>query len=144
MNTLTTAVDQWAAALTTGLGANKKAYSSAFGQAKSYWQAPMDKDLYDLAAQVNAKVTDATIRARGTAVMNAFPSVVLHGATSRSTPGRTASRSAARPPRTSASTSPTTGPSTSRCTHAGTTSSTPSCRSRRYCANAARTRAAVL
>jgi hypothetical protein len=78
MNALTTAVDQWAAALTTGLGANKKAYTGAFGQAKSYWQAPMDKDLYDLAAQVNAKVTDATIRARGTAVMNAFPSVVLH------------------------------------------------------------------
>ena len=78
MNTLTTAVDQWAAALTTGLGANKKAYSTAFGAAKSYWQAPMDKDLYDLAAKVNAKVTDATIRARGTAVMNAFPSVVLH------------------------------------------------------------------
>jgi hypothetical protein len=78
MNTLTTAVDQWAAALTTGLTANKKAYTGAFGQAKSYWQAPMDKDLYDLASQVNAKVTDATIRARGTAVMNAFPSVVLH------------------------------------------------------------------
>ena len=38
----------------------------------------MDKDLYDLAAQVNAKVTDANIRAKGTAVMNAFPSVVLH------------------------------------------------------------------
>ena len=38
----------------------------------------MDKDLYDLASQINAKVTDATIRARGTAVMNAFPAVVLH------------------------------------------------------------------
>ena len=38
----------------------------------------MDKDLYDLAAQVNAKVTDANIRAKGTAVMNAFSSVVLH------------------------------------------------------------------
>ena len=38
----------------------------------------MDKDLYDLAAKVNAKVTDATIRTRGTAVMNAFSSVVLH------------------------------------------------------------------
>ena len=38
----------------------------------------MDKDLYDLAAKINAKVTDATIRARGTAVMNAFSTVVLH------------------------------------------------------------------
>ena len=78
MNTLTTAVDQWAAALSTGLAANKKAYTGAFGQTRSYWQAPMDKDLYDLAAKVNAKVTDATIRTRGTAVMNAFSSVVLH------------------------------------------------------------------
>ena len=38
----------------------------------------MDKDLYDLASKMNAKVTDATIRARGTAVMNAFSTVVLH------------------------------------------------------------------
>ena len=78
MNPLVTAVDQWGAALNTGLAANKKAYTSAFGQTKSYWQAPMDKDLYDLATQVNAKVTDPTIRARGTAVLNAFPAVVLH------------------------------------------------------------------
>jgi hypothetical protein len=38
----------------------------------------MDKDLYDLASQINAKVTDTTIRAKGTAVMNAFSSAVLH------------------------------------------------------------------
>ena len=38
----------------------------------------MDKDLYDLASNVNAKVTDANVRAKGTAVMNAFPGVVLH------------------------------------------------------------------
>ena len=38
----------------------------------------MDKDLYDLASKINGKVTDTTIRARGTAVMNAFSSVVLH------------------------------------------------------------------
>jgi hypothetical protein len=73
-----TAVDQWGPALQSGLAANKKGYTSAFGQAKSYWQAPMDKDLYDLASKINAKVTDTTIRARGTAVMNAFSSVVLH------------------------------------------------------------------
>ncbi len=78
MNGLVTAVDQWGAALSTGLAANKKAYSSAFGATKSFWQAPMDKDLYDLASQINAKVTDPTIRAKGTSVMNAFPSVVLH------------------------------------------------------------------
>jgi hypothetical protein len=38
----------------------------------------MDKDLYDLALNVNSKVTDSTIRARGTAVMDAFTAVVLH------------------------------------------------------------------
>ena len=78
MNTLLTAVDQWSVALKNGLTANKKSYSTAFGQTRSYVQAPMDKDLYDLASNVNAKVTDATIRAKGTAVMNAFSSVVLH------------------------------------------------------------------
>jgi len=78
LNTLLTAVDQWGTALRNGLGANKKAYTNAFGATRSYWQAPMDKDLYDLAAKINAKVTDTTIRARGTAVMNAFSSVVLH------------------------------------------------------------------
>jgi hypothetical protein len=78
MNTLTTAVDQWAVALNNGLAANRKAYSTAFGQARSYWQAPMDKDLYDLASKINAKVTDANIRGKGTAVMNSFSTVVLH------------------------------------------------------------------
>jgi hypothetical protein len=78
LDPLISAVDQWGAALSTGLAANKKAYTTAFGATKSFWQAPMDKDLYDLASQINAKVTDATIRARGTAVMNAFPAVVLH------------------------------------------------------------------
>ena len=97
-------------------------------------QAPMDKDLYDLAAQVNAKVTDANIRAKGTAVMNAFPSVVLHERHVASTPVRTASRSTARQPRTRRSTSPTTGPSTCRRTPGGTTSWRPSCRDTHCCA----------
>ncbi len=78
LSTLLTAVDQWGTALRNGVAANKKAYTNAFGATRSYWGAPMDKDLYDLAASINAKVTDATIRARGTAVMNAFSSVVLH------------------------------------------------------------------
>jgi hypothetical protein len=65
LNTLLTAVDQWGTALRNGLTANKKAYSSAFGATRAYWQAPMDKDLYDLASRINGKVTDATIRARG-------------------------------------------------------------------------------
>ena len=78
MNTLLTAFDQWSLALKSQLAANKKAYQTAFNQARSYVQAPMDKDLYDVASNVNAKVTDANLRAKGTAVMNAFPGVVLH------------------------------------------------------------------
>lgn len=40
--------------------------------------APRDRDLYDLATQINAKVTDATIRSTGTAVMSAFSAIVLN------------------------------------------------------------------
>jgi hypothetical protein len=60
MNTLVAAVDQWGVALKNGPTANKKTYTNAFGQARSYWQAPMDKDLHDLASNVNAKVTTRT------------------------------------------------------------------------------------
>ena len=45
LNTLVTAVDQWSIALKNGLAANKKKFTNAFSATKSYWQAPMDKDL---------------------------------------------------------------------------------------------------
>jgi hypothetical protein len=47
-------------------------------EAKGFWQAPTDKDLYDLAKQINAQVTDANLKAKDTAVMNAVDAVVLH------------------------------------------------------------------
>ena len=78
LNTLVTAVDQWSIALKNGMTANKKAYTSAIGLTKTFNQAPMDKDLYDLATKINAKVTDSTIRSKGQAVINAFSSVILH------------------------------------------------------------------
>jgi Clostripain family len=78
LNPLLTAVDQWSVALKNGLAVNKKAYATAFNQTRSFVQAAMDKDLYDLATNVNAKVSDPTIRAKGTAVMSAFSGVVLH------------------------------------------------------------------
>jgi hypothetical protein len=78
LTTLITAVDQWSLALKNGLPANKKKYDTAFGATRSFWQAPMDKDLYDLAFEMNRNVTDATIKARSQAVMNAFATVVLH------------------------------------------------------------------
>ena len=63
--------------MTNGLAAHRKKYDRAFGATRSMWQAPMDKDLYDMAAEINANVTDATIRARAQAVMNAVTSVTL-------------------------------------------------------------------
>ncbi|HEU4688236.1 MAG TPA: clostripain-related cysteine peptidase [Vicinamibacterales bacterium] len=74
---LLTATDQFAVALTNGLAANRKKYDRAFGATRSMWQAPMDKDLYDMAAEIQANVTDATIRSRAQAVMNAVTSVTL-------------------------------------------------------------------
>jgi hypothetical protein len=41
------------------------------------WQAPMDKDLYDLAKEINLAVSDTNIKAKAQAVMNAISSVVL-------------------------------------------------------------------
>ena len=75
---LLNAVNQWSVALNNGLGVNRKKYDRAFGATRSFWQAPMDKDLYDMAFEINRNVTDATIKARSQAVMNAVNAVVLH------------------------------------------------------------------
>jgi hypothetical protein len=77
LNALLTATDQFAVALTNGLAANRKKYDRAFGATRTMWQAPMDKDLYDMASEIHMAVSDATIRARAQAVMNAVSSVVL-------------------------------------------------------------------
>ena len=78
LNTLLTAVDQWSVALKDGLAANCRKYDRAFGATRSFWQAPMDKDLYDMAYEINRNVTNANIKAKSQAVMNAFSAVVLH------------------------------------------------------------------
>jgi len=75
---LFTAVGQWSLALQNGLSANRKKYDQAFGATRSFWQAPMDKDLYDMAYEVNRLVTDANIRSKSQAVMAAIDAVVLH------------------------------------------------------------------
>ena len=77
-STLLTAVDQWSVALNNGLAANRKKYDRAFGATQSFWQAPMDKDLYDMAYEVNRLVSDANIKSKSQAVMNAVNGVVLH------------------------------------------------------------------
>lgn len=78
LNALITAVDQWSAALNAGLAANRKKYDQAFTATRSFWQAPMDKDLYDMAYEINRLVTDQNIKNKSQAVMNAVTAVVLH------------------------------------------------------------------
>ena len=75
---LLSAVNDWSTALQAGLGANRRKYDQAFGATRSFWQAPMDKDLYDMAFEMNNKVTDTNIKNKSQAVMNAVNAVVLH------------------------------------------------------------------
>jgi hypothetical protein len=75
---LLTAVDQWSLALNNGLAANRRKYDRAFGATRSFWQAPMDKDLYDMAYEINRNVADPNIKAKSQAVMSAIDAVVLH------------------------------------------------------------------
>lgn len=76
-DTLLSAVNQWSVALKNGLGANRKSYDQAFTATRSFWQAPMDKDLYDMAYEINSRVGDQNIKSKSQAVMNAVNSVVL-------------------------------------------------------------------
>jgi hypothetical protein len=78
LDALITAVDQWSLALSSGLGANRKKYDQAFTATRSFWQAPMDKDLYDMAYEINRLVADQNIKNKSQAVMNAVTAVVLH------------------------------------------------------------------
>ena len=77
LDTLITAVDQWSVALTNGLAANRKNYDRAFGATRSFWQASEDKDLYDMAYEINRLVNNPDINPKSQAVMNAVNSVVL-------------------------------------------------------------------
>jgi hypothetical protein len=75
---LLAAVDNWSIALLNGLPTYRSKYARAFTATRSFWQAPMDKDLYDMAYEINRNVNDATIKSRSQDVMNAFTSVVLY------------------------------------------------------------------
>jgi DNA-binding protein len=77
-NALRTAVNDWSIALKNAVPAQKTKIVRGFNNAKSFWQAPTNKDLYDLAKQINAKVSDTNLKAKGTAVMNALDAVVLY------------------------------------------------------------------
>ncbi len=75
---LVDAVGDWSAALQAGIGANRKKYDQAFTATRSFWQAPMDKDLYDMAYEIHRLVNNQTIRNNSQRVMAAVDAVVLH------------------------------------------------------------------
>ena len=75
---LKTAVNDWSLALKAGLGTYRKKYDRAFGATQDFWQAPMDKDLYDMAYEINRLISDTNIRITSQAVMSAVDAVVLH------------------------------------------------------------------
>jgi hypothetical protein len=76
-DTLFNAVNDWSITLKNGLARNRKQYDQAFTATRNFWQATMDKDLYDMAYEINRNVTDTTIKTKSQAVMNAVSSVVL-------------------------------------------------------------------
>jgi Clostripain family len=78
LDTLLKVVDEWSTALKNGLSANQRKYATAFSATRAFAQAPMDKDLYDMAFEIKRNVADPNIRTKSQAVMNAFASVVLH------------------------------------------------------------------
>lgn len=78
LDALITAVDQWSATLNAGLNANRKKFDQAFTATRSFWQAPMDKDLYDMAYEINRLVPNQNIKNKSQAVMSAVDAVVLH------------------------------------------------------------------
>lgn len=77
LDTLLTAVDEWSVVLMNGLATNRRSYDRAFGATRSFWQASEDKDLYDMAYEINRLVSDPNIKAKSQAVMNAVDAAVL-------------------------------------------------------------------
>ena len=59
-------------------GREPTAMTKAFGNTRTMWQAPVDKDLYDMAFEMNSRVNDANIKAKAQAVMAAMGPVVLY------------------------------------------------------------------
>jgi hypothetical protein len=76
LTTLLNAVHTWSGALTAATPANRKAMTTAFNGTQSYWQAPMDKDLYDMASRIKASVPSLATSSQ--AVMNAVSGAVLY------------------------------------------------------------------
>ena len=75
---LRTAIDNFAVAMRNGAAANRSKMTKAFGFTRDMWQAPIDKDLYDMAFEINKGVSDANMKAKAQAVIAAMGPVVLH------------------------------------------------------------------
>ncbi len=76
-DTLRSAVDAFGTAMKNGAAANRSSMTKAFANTRSMWQAPVDLDLYDMAFEMNSRVSDATIKAKAQAVMAAMGPIVL-------------------------------------------------------------------
>ncbi|MGL6280393.1 MAG: clostripain-related cysteine peptidase [Gaiella sp.] len=77
LTTLVTAVDQWSTLLRTSIAANRRAMTTAFSATQSFWQAPMDKDLYDMAYEIKRNVPVPALQTASQNVMNAVDGAVL-------------------------------------------------------------------
>ncbi len=78
LDPLLAALDDWSLALTRGLPANRARYNQAFTATRSFWKAVVDKDLYDMAYEINRRVSDRDINLSGQAVMDTLQDVVLY------------------------------------------------------------------
>lgn len=76
-NNMIKSVDSLSIALKNGLGKYRKNYDTAFKNTQHFWDAPDDKDLYDMAYQLNKNVNDPTIKAKSQDVMSAVKAVTL-------------------------------------------------------------------
>src|SRR6266545_4265801 len=74
---LITAVNNWSVALNNNLSMYRSKYDRAFNATQSFWKAPMDKDLYDMADEIKRLVIDRNIQAKSQAVMDAVNTVIL-------------------------------------------------------------------
>jgi len=75
---LITAVDEMSVAMLNGLPTNRAAYDAAWAATTGMIGDSLNKDLYDLAQEVKARVTDTTIQAKCQAVMNAILAARLY------------------------------------------------------------------
>jgi len=70
------AIDRWALRLSVALPAERSAYASAFRKTQSF-ATPVNVDLFDMAREIQARVSDPALQASCQEVMDAVVGVVL-------------------------------------------------------------------